>query len=186
MEVRELFKWKNPEIRALHLTWIAFFISFYVWFNMAPLATTILKNNAWLTAKDLKIIAICNVALTIPARLITGMALDKYGPRRVFSILMVICGIPALFFAFGNTLSQLLVSRPVLTSIGASFVVGIHMTALWFKPKYIGFAEGFYAGWGNFGSAGAAMTLPTIALLFFGGPNGWRYALASSAVVMLL
>ena len=185
MEVRELFKWKNPEIRALHLTWIAFFISFYVWFNMAPLATTILKNNAWLTAKDLKIIAICNVALTIPARLITGMALDKYGPRRVFSVLMVICGIPALFFAFGNTLSQLLVSRLVLSSIGASFVVGIHMTALWFKPKDIGFAEGFYAGWGNFGSAGAAMTLPTIALLLWGGDNGWRYAIAVSGLMMM-
>ena len=185
MEVRELFKWKNPEIRALHLTWIAFFISFYVWFNMAPLATTILKNNAWLTAKDLKIIAICNVALTIPARLITGMALDKYGPRRVFAVLMVICGIPALFFAFGNTLSQLLVSRLVLSSIGASFVVGIHMTALWFKPKDIGFAEGFYAGWGNFGSAGAAMTLPTIALLLWGGDNGWRYAIAVSGLMMM-
>src|SRR3989304_3455139 len=185
MEVRELFKWKNPEIRALHLTWIAFFISFYVWFNMAPLATTILKNNAWLTAKDLKIIAICNVALTIPARLITGMALDKDGPRRVFSILMVICGIPALFFAFGNTLSQLLVSRLVLSSIGASFVVGIHRAALWLKPKDIGFAEGFYAGWGNFGSAGAAMTLPTIALLLWGGDNGWRYAIAVSGLMMM-
>src|SRR4030067_1460881 len=169
MEVRELFKWKKPNIRPLHLTWIAFSISFYVWFTRAPLATTILKNNAWLTAKDLKIIAICNVALTIPARLITGMALDKYGPRRVFSVLMGICGIPALFFAFGNTLSQLLVSRLVLSSIGASFVVGIHMTALWFKPKDIGFAEGFYAGWGNFGSAGGATKVTTQAPFLAGG-----------------
>lgn len=185
MQVSALFKFKNPEIRALHLTWIAFFISFYVWFNMAPLATTILKYNGWLTAKDLKIMAICNVALTIPARLITGMALDKFGPRRVFSVLMIACGIPALFFAFGNTLTQLMVSRLVLSSIGASFVVGIHMTALWFKPKDIGFAEGFYAGWGNFGSAGAAITLPTIAALAFGGENGWRYAVAFSAIFMM-
>jgi NNP family nitrate/nitrite transporter-like MFS transporter len=58
------------------------------------------------------------------------------------------------------------------------------MTALWFKPRDIGFAEGFYAGWGNFGSAAAAITLPGIALNLFGGANGWRYALASSAVVM--
>ncbi|CAG1065249.1 MFS transporter, NNP family, nitrate/nitrite transporter [uncultured bacterium] len=185
MQVSDLFKYRNPEIRALHLTWIAFFISFFVWFNMAPLATTMLKYNGWLTAKDLKIIAICNVALTIPARLLTGMALDKYGPRRVFAILMVLCGIPGLFFAFGNTLSQLLVSRLVLSSIGASFVVGIHMTALWFKPRDIGFAEGFYAGWGNFGSAGAAIVLPTIAALVFGGENGWRYAIAFSCVFMM-
>jgi hypothetical protein len=39
MKVSAIFKFgSSPEIRALHLTWIAFFICFYVWFNMAPLA----------------------------------------------------------------------------------------------------------------------------------------------------
>ena len=58
------------------------------------------------------------------------------------------------------------------------------MTAMWFKPKDIGFAEGFYAGWGNFGSAAAAMSLPAIAIHAFGGPEGWRWAIASSAIIM--
>lgn len=184
MQVAAVFRFKNPEIRALHLTWIAFFITFYVWFNMAPLASSMLRSVDWLTADDLKLFAICNVALTIPARIIVGMALDRFGPRRVFSVLMIVMSIPALTFAFGNTMTQLLVSRLVLSSIGASFVVGIHMTAMWFKPKDIGFAEGFYAGWGNFGSAAAAMTLPTIALTMYGGDDGWRWAIAQSAIVM--
>jgi NNP family nitrate/nitrite transporter-like MFS transporter len=130
------------------------------------------------------VFAIANVALTIPARILVGMALDRFGPRRVFSILMVTMAIPTLVFAFGDTKEQLFISRLVLSSVGASFVVGIHMTALWFKPRDIGFAEGFYAGWGNFGSAAAAMTLPTIALTMFGGPDGWRWAVATSGVVM--
>ncbi|MCH8531506.1 MAG: MFS transporter [Saccharospirillum sp.] len=184
MKVASVFRFKNPEIRALHLTWIAFFITFYVWFNMAPLASSILRSVDWLTADDIRLFAICNVALTIPARIIVGMALDRFGPRRVFSVLMVLMSIPALFFAFGTTMTQLLVARLVLSSIGASFVVGIHMTALWFKPKDIGFAEGFYAGWGNFGSAAAAMSLPTIALTMYGGDDGWRWAIAQSAIVM--
>jgi NNP family nitrate/nitrite transporter-like MFS transporter len=184
MQVADVFKFKNPEIKALHLTWIAFFITFYVWFNMAPLASSMLKSVNWLTAEDLKLFAICNVALTIPARIIVGMALDRFGPRRVFSVLLVTMAIPALAFAFGETRTQLLVSRLVLSSIGASFVVGIHMTAMWFKPKDIGFAEGFYAGWGNFGSAAAAMTLPTIAITMYGGDDGWRWAIAQSAFVM--
>ena len=184
MKASAVFKVKNPEIRALHLTWIAFFITFYVWFNMAPLASSMLKSVDWLTQDDIKLFAICNVALTIPARIIVGMALDRFGPRRVFSILMVSMSVPALVFAFGNTMTQLLVSRLVLSSIGASFVVGIHMTALWFKPRDIGFAEGFYAGWGNFGSAAAAMTLPTIAITMYGGEDGWRWAIAQSAIVM--
>ena len=184
MQVSDLFRFKNREIKAPHLTWIAFFICFYVWFNMAPLASSMLKTVGWLTKDDIRLFAIANVALTIPARIIVGMALDRFGPRRVFSILMVLMAVPTLFFALGDTKEQLFVSRLILSSVGASFVVGIHMTALWFKPRDIGFAEGFYAGWGNFGSAAAAMTLPTIALTMFGGPEGWRYAVALSGVVM--
>ena len=184
MQVSDVFKFKSPEIKALHLTWIAFFISFYVWFNMAPLASSMLKSADWLTRDDIRLFAIANVALTIPARIIVGMALDRFGPRRVFSVLLVLMALPTLVFAFGDTREQLFVSRLVLSSVGASFVVGIHMTALWFRPRDIGFAEGFYAGWGNFGSAAAAMTLPTIALTMFGGDDGWRWAIATSGVIM--
>ena len=184
MQVSDLFRFKNPEIKALHLTWIAFFICFYVWFNMAPLASSMLRSEGWLTRDDIRLFAIANVALTIPARILVGMALDKWGPRRVFSFLMVLMALPTLAFAFGESKMQLFASRLVLSSVGASFVVGIHMTSLWFKPRHIGFAEGFYAGWGNFGSAGAAMTLPTIALTLYGGDDGWRWAIATSGVVM--
>jgi MFS transporter, NNP family, nitrate/nitrite transporter len=184
MQVSNLFRFKNPEVKALHLTWIAFFICFYVWFNMAPLASSMLRSVDWLTRDDIRLFAIANVALTIPARILVGMALDRFGPRRVFSILMVAMAIPTLAFALGETKTQLFVSRLVMSSVGASFVVGIHMTALWFKPRDIGFAEGFYAGWGNFGSAAAAMTLPTIALVMYGGDDGWRWAIATSGVVM--
>ncbi len=52
MKVSRLFKFKDPDIKALHLTWIAFFITFYVWFNMAPLATTMVNELGWLTTKD--------------------------------------------------------------------------------------------------------------------------------------
>ncbi len=184
MQVSDLFRFHNREIKALHLTWIAFFICFYVWFNMAPLASSMLRSVDWLTKDDIRLFAIANVALTIPARIIVGMALDRYGPRRVFSVLMVLMSLPTLVFAFGDTKEQLFISRLVLSSVGASFVVGIHMTALWFKPRDIGFAEGFYAGWGNFGSAVAAMTLPTIALTLYGGDDGWRWAVAMSGVIM--
>src|SRR5690554_8237549 len=96
MRVADVFRFKNPEIKALHLTWIAFFITFYVWFNMAPLATSMLKSVDWLTPDDLRLFAIANVAMTIPARVLVGMALDKWGPRRVFSVLMVTMALPAL------------------------------------------------------------------------------------------
>ena len=151
----KLFDFSKEPIRVLHFTWIAFFLTFYVWFNMAPLATTMLDNIAWLTKSHIKVLMICNVALTIPARIVVGALIDRYGPRKVFSGLMVLMGIPAFMFAFGNTFMQLMISRLVLGSIGAGFVIGIKMVANWFPAKMVGRAEGLYAGWGNFGSAAA-------------------------------
>ena len=81
---------------------------------------------------------------------------------------------------------QLMISRLVLSSIGAGFVIGIRMTGQWFSPKMIGRAEGFYAGWGNFGSAAAAMTMPWIAISVFDFEDGWRYALAFNGAVSFI
>ena len=191
MEKLGLLNFKQERTKTLHYTWIAFFVTFYVWFNMAPLATTMLENIDWMTKEHLKVLAICNVAMTIPARIVVGTMIDKYGPRKVFSGLMVSMTIPVIFFAFGNTFIQLLVSRLVLGTIGAGFVIGIKMMAIWFPKNMIGRAEGFYAGWGNFGSAWAAMTLPWFALTvcqkWLGlGADGWRYALALNGLVLLV
>ncbi len=191
MKRPELIDFSQERIKVLHYTWIAFFITFFVWFNMAPVATTMLRNVDWLTREHIKVLAICNVALTIPARILIGALIDRYGPRIVFSGLMVTMAIPTFFFAFGNTFTQMLISRLILGSIGAGFVVGIKMVANWFPPKMIGRAEGFYAGWGNFGSAWAAMTLPWLAIHFFNGFLGldgdaWRYALAVNGLVSLV
>jgi MFS transporter, NNP family, nitrate/nitrite transporter len=186
--VPELIDVQQERIRTLHFTWIAFFISFYLWFNMAPLATTMLRElggeEGWLTLEHIQLLAICNVALTIPARIVIGALIDRFGPRRCFSGLLIFMSIPTIAFAFGTTFMQLLVARLVLSSVGAGFVIGIRMVAQWFPPKMIGRAEGFYAGWGNFGSAFAAMTLPWLALGLFGAhDDGWRWALALNGVV---
>jgi len=186
----ELVDLGQERIRTLHFTWVAFFISFYLWFNMAPLATTMLRDlggeGGWLTLEHIQLLAICNVALTIPARIVIGALIDRFGPRRCFSGLLIVMAIPTFAFAFGNSFLQLLVARLFLSSIGAGFVIGIRMTAQWFPPKMMGRAEGFYAGWGNFGSAVAAMTLPWIALELFGEPGGWRWALALNGLVSLV
>ncbi len=101
---------------------------------------------------------------------------------------MVVMMIPALAFAFGNSFVQLLIARLVLGSIGAGFVIGIKMVANWFPPKMVGRAEGFYAGWSNFGSAAAAGTLAFFAITMFNEWMGmdleksWRWSLAISGL----
>jgi len=171
--------------RILHLTWFAFFLSFVVWFNFAPLATAV-KEDFGLEIGQVRTIAICNVALTVPARIIIGMLLDKYGPRITYSLLLMYAAIPCIGFALAQNFSQLVMSRLALSIVGAGFVIGIRMVAEWFPPKDIGLAEGIYGGWGNFGSAASAFTLPTVAaiLAFSGGSIiNWRLSIALTGII---
>jgi len=182
----KLFDWSQEKVRVLHYTWIAFFLTFFVWFNMAPLKTAMVESFSFLDMKNFKALLLCNVALTIPARIVIGAMVDKHGPRVVFSGLMVLTVIPGLMFAFGNSFMQLVISRLLLSSIGAGFVIGIKMTDNWFPPKHIGRAEGFYAGWGNFGSAAASGLIPVIGLTLIGGEFGWRWSMAISSIITAL
>ncbi len=175
------FKGKS---KTLHLSWFAFFISFFVWFNHAPLLAAI-RETMHLSDQEIKALLILNVALTIPARIIVGMLVDRFGPRIMYSILLAIGSVLCFAFALAESYQTLALTRFLLGFVGAGFVIGIRLIAEWFPAKQLGVAEGIYGGWGNFGSAAAAMTLPTVALMF-GGDQAWRYAIASTGVVALV
>lgn len=162
--------------RILHLTWVAFFISFFVWFNHAPLMASI-RDTLGLSPQEVKTLLILNVALTIPARIIVGILVDKLGPRITYSCLLFSAGILCGFVAQAETFEEMAILRFMLGFVGAGFVIGIRMVGEWFPAKQVGVAEGVYGGWGNFGSAAAAMLLPTLAVAF-GGDEGWRMAMA--------
>ncbi|MCL1467048.1 NarK family nitrate/nitrite MFS transporter [Argonema galeatum] len=171
--------------KILHLTWFAFFLTFVCWFNFAPFATTIGKELN-LEDAQIKTLLICNLALTIPARIIIGMLLDKFGPRITYSILLMFAVVPCLATAMSQNFSQLVISRLLMGIVGAGFVVGIRMVSEWFPPKDIGIAEGVYGGWGNFGAFGAEFALPTIALsasFLAGGSTNWRLTIALTGIV---
>ncbi|MFT4531938.1 MAG: NNP family nitrate/nitrite transporter-like MFS transporter, partial [Thalassolituus oleivorans] len=134
---------------------------------------------------EIKTLLILNVALTIPARVVIGMLTDRYGPRIVYSALLAVCASPCFMFALADTFVQAAIARFMLGFIGAGFVIGIRMVSEWFPANELGTAEGIYGGWGNFGSAAAAFTLPVIAI-WFGGDEGWRYAIGLTGLMSLL
>ena len=110
----------QTNIRTLHLTWFAFFLTFVVWFSHAPLKPLIVEafnmsNAQW------KALLILNVALTIPARIVIGILVDKFGPRIVFSALLMSSGLLCLAFASAQSFEQLALLRFALGFVGAGF-----------------------------------------------------------------
>jgi MFS transporter, NNP family, nitrate/nitrite transporter len=178
-----LLSWE-PKIKVLHLSWLAFFVTFVVWFNHAPLMASI-RETFGLTKEQVGALLIMNVALTIPARIVVGILVDKLGPRLMYAILLAVSGLFCIGFAMAQSFETLAFMRLLLGFVGAGFVVGIRMIAEWFPAKETGYAQGLYAGLGNFGSAIASMTLPTLAYAY-GGPDGWRWAIGTTGVIALI
>ncbi len=179
-----LLAFNKPEIKTLHLTWFAFFLSFMVWFAHAPLMMMI-RDTMNLSEQEVKILLILNISLTIPARIVVGMLVDKYGPKQLFSSILILGGLISIGFALTQTYQQLAIVRFLSGFVGAGFVVGIRMISEWFPARQTGIAQGIYGGWGNFGSAGAAIILPSVAL-YFGAENGWRYAIGITGVIAII
>ncbi len=182
--LKKLFSFSD-RYRILHQTWFAFFLTFVCWFNFAPFATTIGKE-LHLGPEQIKTLGICNLALTIPARLIIGMLLDRFGPRITYSMLLMFAVVPCLATALAQDFNQLVISRLLMGIVGSGFVVGIRMVAEWFQPKEMGIAQGIYGGWGNFGAFGAEFALPMLAVstsFFAGGASNWRFAIALTGII---
>lgn len=174
-----VFGW-GPAQRTLHFTWFAFFLTFVVWFGFAPFAGTI-GEQFGLDGAQLVTLSLCNLAFTVPARLLIGGVLDRVGPRLTFAGILVFACAASLLFASAQSFTMLVVSRLLVSVVGAGFVVGIRMVSEWFPPAEVGTAEGVYGGWGNFGAAAATLGLPVIAAVA-GGPDGWRWAAFVSAL----
>ena len=169
-----MFNFNSRQSYILHLSWIAFFLSFAAWFNMAPFNTTLVRLVG-LSQEQINILMLANIALTIPARILIGIWVDYFGPRKVFSYLLLFSAGVCFYFASGKTFEEFLIARLLMGIVGAGFVVGIKMIADWFPPNKMGIAQGIYAGWGNFGAAAAAFSLPIVAS-FFPEETGWRAA----------
>ena len=177
--IRANFLLLSGRAKILHSTWLAFFVTFLVWFNHAPLLILI-QASMGITDQQIKTLLILNVALTIPARIITGMLVDVYGPRRTYSAMLLLTA-GLCFFSMASSFEALALARFLMGFVGAGFVIGIRLVSEWYPARQLRLAEGLYKGMGNVGSA-AAVTLPTLALIF-DGDDGWRYATAVTGVI---
>jgi len=177
-----LLDFSNKSVITLHLTWFAFFMTFVMWFSLPPLKPLIMQS-VHMTPQQWAALLTLNVALTIPARIVVGSLVDKFGPRAIYSGLLMLSAVVLGAFAFAQTFEQLALFRFLLGFVGAGFVIGIRLVGEWFPARQVGLAEGVYGGWGNFGAAAAGFTLPFLAIHVFGGDDGWRYAMSAAGVI---
>lgn len=184
-----LFSFATPQMRAFHMTWMAFFVCFFAWFACAPLMPVI-KGEFGLTKDQIANINIAAVAVTILIRLIIGPLCDKYGPRKAYTGLLLVGAIPVFGVAAAQSYESFLFFRLLIGAIGASFVITQYHTSIMFAPNVVGTANAAAAGWGNSGGGATQALMPLIlaAVLYLGADHafGWRIALLVPGLLMLV
>jgi len=175
----------------LTLSTIGFTLMFAVWLMFGVLAIPIRKEFnltetqfGWLTA-----IAILNGSIW---RLLFGLLADRFGGRRVFTLLVLFTAVPAWMVSRARTYEELMVYAFLVGMAGNSFSVGIAWNSAWFSRGRQGLALGVF-GAGNVGASvtkliGPAMIalVPTAGLL--GGiiPGGWRFVPFLYSILLLI
>lgn len=164
----------------LTLSTIGFTLMFAVWLMFGVLGIPIRKEFgltdvqlSWLAA-----IAILNGSLW---RLLFGILADRFGGRKVFTLLVLATIIPSYMVSRADTYIELMIWAFFVGLAGNSFSIGISWNSAWYPREQKGFALGVF-GAGNVGASVTKLIGPTLIALvpadgLAGGaiPGGWRF-----------
>lgn len=111
-----------------------------------------------------------------------GAALDRYGPRSVQSLLMLVTAAGAAIFAWAESFYMLIVGRAVIgVGVAVALMAGLKAVVLWVRPERMALASGSLVMFGSLGAVAA--TMPAEALLV---SLGWRGVFEVLAVLCVL
>jgi NNP family nitrate/nitrite transporter-like MFS transporter len=167
-------------VRVLVIATIGFTLMFAVWLMFGVLGIPIRKEFglsdvqlSWITA-----VAVLNGAIW---RLPAGILADRYGGRRVMTVMLAATAVPAFLVSQADSYVQLLVYAFLVGLAGNAFSVGIAWVSAWWPREHQGFALGVFGA----GNVGASVTkfigpwliaaVPAAGLLGGLAPGGWRF-----------
>jgi MFS family permease len=87
-----------------------------------------------------------------------GIALDRYGPRKVQVVLLMLAATGTLLFATGSSFGQLVLARAVIgCGLGGCFMSAVKAIATWISPKRLPSVQGYLIAVGGLGAASSTM-----------------------------
>ena len=174
MQVREFRKAGHAP--SLVAALVHFDVSFMVWTILGALGIYIAEDLG-LSASEKGLLVATPLLAAAVARVTMGILADRYGPKRVGSISMLIVLSPLLYgYLAAESLGQLLGVGLLLGVAGGSFAVSLPLASRWFPPKYQGLAMGI-AGAGNSGTVICTLAAPRLAEAY-----GWQATLGIAAI----
>ncbi len=156
-----------------------YFLSYFLRSANAVIAPD-LQADVGLGPADLGLMTSAFFAAYAAAQFPVGLALDRWGPGRVASSLMLVGVAGALLFAVGTGLPTLALGRALLgIGLGSVLLAGLKAFALWWPPHRYATVSGLYFAVGSLGALLAASPLA-----WANAAIGWRATFAVAAAVV--
>ncbi|HEV7814097.1 MAG TPA: MFS transporter, partial [Janthinobacterium sp.] len=89
-----------------------------------------------------------------------GIALDRYGPRRVQLLLMGVAALGVLLFGQGRSFGDLVLARAVMgLGLGGCFMSAVKAVSTWISPRKLPSVHGYLIAVGGLGAASATIPI---------------------------
>ena len=122
-----------------------------------------------------------------PMQLVVGVALDRFGSRRLLSSAAIVAGLGCLVFALADNVSTLALGR-IMLGIGSSFayVGAVYVATVWFPQKRLALIMGMTAALGTLGAALGEAPLREAVEKYGSAEAMYTAALAGLAISILI
>ena len=146
-----------------------FYIS-YLFRSINALISGELTSDLGLSAADLGLLTSVYFLTFAVAQLPIGVLLDRYGPRRVQSALLLVAAAGAVMFARSEGFAALVIARALIgLGVAAALTAGLKAIVQWFPKERVALANGSIVMLGALGAVTA--TAPADLVLDWAG---WR------------
>lgn len=171
----------NRHITVFTLFTAAYFMSYFFRSANAVIAPDLAREMA-LTAADLGLMTSLFFAAFAAVQTPLGVGLDRWGPRWVTPLLMLVGVVGALIFAVAPSFPMLALGRALIGMGMAGVLMGsLKIFSQWFSPQRFATVSGLLVGIGALGSLTAATPLAWLTVQI-----GWRMIFVIGAFLTAL
>ncbi len=142
----------------------------YLFRSINALIACHISSDIGLGTADLGLLTSIYFLVFAAAQIPIGVLLDRFGPRRVQSVLLLLAAAGAGLFAVSASLLSLLIARAMIgLGVAAALTAGLKSIILWFPRERVALLNGYMIMLGSLGAVTA--TAPVEHLL---ASMGWR------------